>query len=303
MSSEVGADRPEEKEQPSAKKPCLENVETPAESASEPPTEVLSKRKIKKLAKMQKWEVRKKIKRQQEREKQRLKRQQAILAGIERTSPSRKELKYNTTSKSPSPISVAVDLDFDDLMIDKDICKCVKQLLRIYTVNRRSQTPIPLFFTGIKKDGRIHKTLERNDGYQNWDVKISHESFLELFDREKIVYLTSDSDNVLDTLEDNHVYIIGGLVDHNSQKGLCHKIAEDKGLRHARLPLNENVVIKTRTVLTINHAYFSVFTVFEILLRVTEKKSWKEAILSVLPMRKGAKAKEVSPKAPEATTQ
>ncbi|XP_055710071.1 tRNA methyltransferase 10 homolog A isoform X2 [Phlebotomus papatasi] len=296
MSSEVGADRPEEKEQPSAKKPCLENVETPAESASEPPTEVLSKRKIKKLAKMQKWEVRKKIKRQQEREKQRLKRQQAILAGIERTSPSRKELKYNTTSKSPSPISVAVDLDFDDLMIDKDICKCVKQLLRIYTVNRRSQTPIPLFFTGIKKDGRIHKTLERNDGYQNWDVKISHESFLELFDREKIVYLTSDSDNVLDTLEDNHVYIIGGLVDHNSQKGLCHKIAEDKGLRHARLPLNENVVIKTRTVLTINH-------VFEILLRVTEKKSWKEAILSVLPMRKGAKAKEVSPKAPEATTQ
>lgn len=162
MSSEVEVDVPEEKEQPSAKKPCLENAETP--------TEGLSKRKIKKLAKMQKWEVRKKIKRQQEREKQRLKRQQAILAGIERTSPSRKELKYNTTSKSPSLVSVAVDLDFDDLMIDKDICKCVKQLLRIYTVNRRSQTPIPLFFTGIKKDGRIHKTLERNDGYQNWDV-------------------------------------------------------------------------------------------------------------------------------------
>ncbi|XP_059618848.1 tRNA methyltransferase 10 homolog A [Phlebotomus argentipes] len=287
MSSEDEDKLQGDTEQPSAKKVCLEEAEKveklPENCAGEAPAEVLSKRRIKKLAKLQKWEVRKKIKRQEERERQRIKRQQAVLAGVERTAPTRKELKYNTTSKSPNPISVAVDLDFDDLMIDKDICKCVKQLLRIYTVNRRSQTPIPLFFTGIREDGRIHKTLERNDGYQNWDVTISHQSFLDLFERDKIVYLSSDSDHVLESLEDNHVYIIGGLVDHNSQKGLCLKIAEEKGLRHARLPLNENVVIKTRTVLTINH-------VFEILLRVTEKQSWKEAILSVLPMRKGAKA-------------
>uniref|UniRef100_A0A1B0CQC6 tRNA (guanine(9)-N(1))-methyltransferase n=1 Tax=Lutzomyia longipalpis TaxID=7200 RepID=A0A1B0CQC6_LUTLO len=274
----------ENPEQPLSKKPCLEEAQNGEEAAEDGKTEVLSKRKIKKLAKLEKWEVWKKIKRQREREKMKQRRQEAVKAGIERTTPSRKALKRNTTSQSSNPISVVIDLDFDDLMIDKDVCKCVKQLLRIYTVNRRSQTPIPLYFTGLRKDGRIQKTLERNDGYQNWDVKISHESFLVLFPKEKIIYLTSDSDNVLEALEDDHVYIIGGLVDHNSQKGLCHRIAEEKGLRHARLPLNENVVIKTRTVLTINH-------VFEILLRVTEKSSWKDAILSVLPMRKGAKAK------------
>lgn len=64
----------------------------------------------------------------------------------------------------------AIDLTFDNLMIDKDICKCVKQMLRIYTINRRAPTPVPLYFCGLEQGGRLHKTLEKHDGYQNWDV-------------------------------------------------------------------------------------------------------------------------------------
>lgn len=44
------------------------------------------------------------------------------------------------------------------------------------------------------------------------------------------------------------MYVIGGLVDHNSQKGLCYELAQKKGYGHARLPIDEFVNMKTRKV-------------------------------------------------------
>ncbi|XP_055597911.1 tRNA methyltransferase 10 homolog A [Uranotaenia lowii] len=249
------------------------------EDPGEPP---MSKRQRKKLLKLQQWEIKKKEKRLKEKEKMRERKLKAIAAGLPtRNGPSRKELKRNKIDYSKSDISVVVDLSFDGMMIDKDVAKCVKQLLRIYTMNRRSEKPIPLHFTGIKPGGAVEKHLKRNDGYQHWDVRFSGESFLDLYNRDKLVYLTSESDNVLTTLEKDHVYVIGGLVDHNQHKGHCHTLASEMGIRHARLPLSEHIVIKTRTILTINQ-------VFEILMKIQLGKPWQETLLEVLPMRKGA---------------
>lgn len=111
------------------------------------------------------------------------------------------------------------------------------------------------------------------------------ESFMELFDKDKIIYLTSESENVLDELEKGAFYIIGGLVDHNHHKCLTHEIALKNGIRTARLPLSEHLIIKTRSVLTINQC-------FEIILNVSEGKSWKTALMDVMPARKNIRPKE-----------
>jgi len=258
----------------------IENADVTSETQS------LSKRQRKKLIKLAEWEVKKKEKRLKEREKYKQKRLESIANGLPtRVGPSRKALKRNRMDDSKNPFKIAVDLDFDDLMIDKDICKCAKQLLWVYTLNRKSAMPLHLHYTGLHTGGRIQQALQRNDGYQNWDIKITEESFLNVFKHEQIVYLTSDSDNVLNELDKDSVYIIGGLVDHNHHKGLSLKRAEEKGLRTARLPLSEHISIKTRTVLTIVH-------VFDILLKVSQGISWQEALIDVLPLRKGAKPLE-----------
>ena len=130
----------------------------------------------------------------------------------------------------------------------------------------------------------------RHSGYTNWDVNFHQESYVETFtsvpynmNRENIVYLTSESENVIgSSLDPSKVYVIGGLVDHNHHKGICHKMAIENKVSHARLPIDEYVDMKARKVLCIDH-------VFQILSKVaSEGQSWKEAFLSTLPARKGA---------------
>lgn len=95
-----------------------------------------------------------------------------------------------------------------------------------------------------------------------------------------IVYLTSDSPYTLSRLEPNKCYVIGGLVDKNREKGLCYRRARERGIRTARLPIGQFMVLQSRQVLATNH-------VVEIMLKWLEYEDWGEAFTAVIPKRKG----------------
>lgn len=82
-----------------------------------------------------------------------------------------------------------------------------------------------------------------------------------------VVYLSSDSPYTLDRLEPNTTYVIGGLVDKNREKGICYKRARERGIRTARLPIGQYMVMQSRQVLATNH-------VVEIMLKWLECGSW-----------------------------
>jgi len=166
-------------------------------------------------------------------------------------------------------------------MVLKDIKKLHKQIQRCYAENRRALHPVQFYLTS--HGGQLKKNMDENDkGWVNWkDIYIKPEHYSEFIKKEDLIYLTSDSPNVLKELDESKAYVIGGLVDHNHHKGLTYKQASDHGIDHAQLPLGNFVKMNSRKVLAINH-------VFEIILEYLETRDWQEAFFTILPQRKGA---------------
>lgn len=103
-------------------------------------------------------------------------------------------------------------------------------------------------------------------------------------DGPKVIYLTSDSPYTLTRLEPNTSYVIGGIVDKNREKGMCYKRARQHGIRTAKLPIGDYMVMASRKVLTTNH-------VVEIMLSWLETGDWATAFSNVIPKRKGGQLK------------
>nr|CAG4647385.1 EOG090X0D3U [Megafenestra aurita] len=247
------------------------------ESSTEPQ---LSKSALKRKRKRELWEQQKKERRIKEKERKKQKRLTNPTSST--LSVTRKQLKDCTMAKSNCQVTVVIDLSLEKYMDERSLGKCMKQICRCYSINRRAANPVQFHVTSL--EGKSLAEMSKNSGYSNWDVKFHDKNYLDIFSKEKIVYLTSESDNVIETIEDDKVYIIGGLVDHNSHKGLSHRLAQEKGLQHGRLPIGENIDLKTRKVLTIDH-------VFNIMVNICNGQTWKDALLQVLPARKGAQEK------------
>lgn len=63
--------------------------------------------------------------------------------------------------------------------------------------------------------------------YLKWDIEAFEQGMLQIWPAEKIVYLSGDAEETLESVEDDKVYVIGGLVDRNRHKvkhtALCYQ--------------------------------------------------------------------------------
>ncbi|XP_069599717.1 tRNA methyltransferase 10 homolog A [Ranitomeya imitator] len=241
--------------------------------------DVMSKRQMKKLIKQKQWEDQRELRKQKRKEK----RQKRKLVRQAQGPQTVEDLVHKRVRREilPSDVRLVIDCSFDDLMALRDVKKLNKQIRRCYAENRRASHPVQLYLTS--HGGQLKSNMDEYDkGWINWkDIHIKSEHYKDLMKPEDLVYLTSDSPEVLHELDETKAYIIGGLVDHNHHKGITYKQALALGISHAQLPLGSFVKMNSRKVLAVNH-------VFEIILAFLEKKDWKEAFFCVLPQRKGA---------------
>lgn len=112
------------------------------------------------------------------------------------------------------------------------------------------------------------------------------ESWCHLFPSENVIYLTPDASEALEHLEENKVYILGGLVDESIKKKITFTRAKELGVRMVRLPIDEYMV-KRSNPKNLHSKILAINQVFEILLAFYETKDWTTALASGIPPGKG----------------
>lgn len=186
------------------------------------------------------------------------------------------------SSNAALPSTIVIDLSFDELMNEREIASLAQQVNYSYSANRKAQFPVRLALTSL--GGATEAKL--TSGHENWPVLHESRSYLDVFpDRERLVYLSSESDVALDELQPGTAYVVGGLVDHNRHKGLTHRQCTEAGVRTARLPIDEHLQCSQRRVLAVNH-------VVEILVLRASGLSWPAALAKVMPERRHAALRE-----------
>jgi tRNA (guanine9-N1)-methyltransferase len=255
------------------------------------------------LKRQRKWEKLMEQKRQKKEQQKNIKMAQAKAAGrdieVERRDMEQRRLDgagwakrnekwWRQFEDQGGKFQICLDCSFEDKMSDKEINSLASQIRYCYAFNKRAKHPVRVTVTSLS--GKTHEILQNVSGFDQWAHRQFHQTekdILETFDsdKSKLVYLTSDSETVLQSLEEDKIYIIGGIVDRNRLKRAAIDRAEALGVATAKLPILDHLEMLSTKVLACNH-------VFDILLKWKEcDKDWKKTLLNVLPIRKDAKEK------------
>ncbi|XP_036417243.1 tRNA methyltransferase 10 homolog B [Colossoma macropomum] len=183
---------------------------------------------------------------------------------------------------------LCVDLSMTDCMSHKEISRLAGQIRRLYGSNKKAQQPFHLFLTDMKKDGLLYRECIRmNAGFLNYLIDVTEESWIELFPSEDIIYLTPDASEALEQVDEDKVYILGGLVDESIQKKISYTRAKELGVQMARLPIDEYMVKKPNSKNFHSKILAIKPRLFEILLTYRDTESWTTALSAGIPAGKG----------------
>jgi ribonuclease P protein 1 len=186
---------------------------------------------------------------------------------------------------------LVIDLDYDRYMTLTECRLLAQQLGLLYNNNRyRSREPFDLHFTNCDPNMPTMEAIPRYLQHFNspyFMSTIHKESYLDLFPKERLVYLTPHAKESLTTYDLDDIYIIGGFVDKSCHEPISLIKAKKEGIRSVRLPLDEHIIWGVGCKnLCLNH-------IVAILHDVKITGDWKKSLIDNIPQRKQKKIEEI----------
>ena len=185
---------------------------------------------------------------------------------------------------SAPSLTVAVDLSFGASMNLRERRSLAKQLQQIIGSNRHFAHPLELHFTSFEKAREEPVCLPRDeDQLRAWrridTLTLHDDAATSVWRPEDLVYLSPDATTPLLSLDPRCVYVIGGIVDRQVDKGLSLDRATELGSVARRLPIREYAERPDA------HPIMNVDACVQILGDVHNGATWQEAIARSLPRR------------------
>ncbi|GMT04631.1 hypothetical protein PENTCL1PPCAC_26805 [Pristionchus entomophagus] len=201
---------------------------------------------------------------------------------------------------------VVIDCRFLPLLSPRGANLTANQIQYIISENRERTVPWPLTLACFDESIEEMRKLKKRKipillGPSSWvDVipDVSEKRLSDLFPPSSCVYLSPDGEEELEEVEEDKVYIIGGIVDRVLERGIPKKASREaanrEGIKSVKLPIDKYVKWQSGTrFLTLN-------AVIGILQEVYDRggkgeEAWTHAMRRFIPTRNIRVAEEKNP--------
>ena len=200
---------------------------------------------------------------------------------------------------SKTGMKICIDLSFNKLYNkDMEYTNVLKQLCYCWNHNKLAKYSASVHLLNVDQNWMKYFKQQGILGWKGINIH-QNKDILDAFpdinhDKNKFIYMTPDSDHILNEnefikdKENGCVYILGGIVDRTIVKDLTLNRAKELGIRHCKLPLDRLKDISGRKCLNIDN-------VFNMLLKFQDdEQKWDDIMDKEVPNRnrKSSKSKK-----------
>lgn len=153
----------------------------------------------------------------------------------------RSKLLSSVMNDSPS---IVFDFRYESKMTRIETKKSLyRQMIETISINRTAIDPFVLHFCNYSKQGEFRQAYDHFLATDENLIFDTEKSYLDIFPREKLVYLSNDSPVIMRNFDPDKVYIIGAIVDTNPNdfKYASYSQAKKDNIACVKLPLDQHV--------------------------------------------------------------
>lgn len=156
---------------------------------------------------------------------------------------------------------VVIDCGFEEEHVrEYYLTNLVDQVQYLFADVTRYHSPSFVYLCNLSSTGRLQTEFQRRAPLNNMCFETTASSYLDVFPKEKLIYLSPDSNVEMNSFDHDAIYIIGGIADLSKEKEkvkmyrifvshgflagkkpLTFAKAKRENLQHQRLPLDRYV--------------------------------------------------------------